>query len=219
MKRADILVAEGMMFPTGRYNPGATNNVGTGYFGNHLIDGITYYITKNKGTSANLFTDWEVHGARQGTNSTQKTPGQAFTMEWGLGQVLPLKKNFSQLLQLGLIGYDQWQVTANGGTVPIGSTDLTIPASTLPYYSVHAIGGQAHVHSPHEESEFLLQGRPRVHRLLSLCWNHDRRSVVHGHCEFQSRLRLLNLKRLVGFIRSNFSTSGLPPANHNKQKT
>ena len=142
LKRADVQVAEGLMLPTGRYNPGATNNVGTGYFGNHLLDGITYYITKNKGTSANLFTDWEVHGARQGTNGTVKTPGQAFTMEWGLGQVLPLKKDFSQLAQVGLIGYDQWQVTANGGTVPIGSTNFTIPASTLPYYSVHAIGGQ-----------------------------------------------------------------------------
>jgi hypothetical protein len=142
LKRADIQVAEALMLPTGRYNPGATNNVGTGYVGNHLMDGITYYVTKNKGTSANLFTDWEVHGTRQGANGTVKTPGQAFTMEWGLGQVLPLKKNFSQLLQIGLIGYDQWQVTQNGGTVPIGSTNFTIPASSLPYYSVHAIGGQ-----------------------------------------------------------------------------
>ena len=142
LKRADIQVQEGMMFPTGRYTPGASDNVGTGYFGNHLLDGVTYYITKNKGTSANVFTDWEVHGTRAGTNSTNKTPGQAFTLEWGLGQVLPLKKNFSQLLQLGLVGYDQWQITANGGTVPIGSTNLTIPASTLPYYSVHSIGGQ-----------------------------------------------------------------------------
>jgi hypothetical protein len=143
LKRADLQVMEGMVLPTGRFTPGASNNVGSGYFGNHLMSGETVYITKNKGTSANLFTDWEVHGGRQGTNGTNKTPGQAFTMEWGLGQVLPLKKNFSQLLQLGLVGYDQWQVTANGGTVPIGNTNLTIPASTLPYYSVHAIGGQA----------------------------------------------------------------------------
>jgi hypothetical protein len=62
LKHADIQVAEGMMIPTGRYSPGATNNVGTGYFGNHLLDGITYYLTKNKATSINLFTDWEVHG-------------------------------------------------------------------------------------------------------------------------------------------------------------
>jgi hypothetical protein len=157
-KRADIQVAEGLMLPTGRYTPGATNNVGTGYFGNHLLDGITYYITKNKGTSANLFTDWEAHGARQGTNGTQKTPGQAFTMEWGLGQVLPLKKNFSQLLQLGLVGYDQWQITQNGGTVPIGSTGITIPASTLPYYSVHAIGGQGTYILPMKNLSFYVKG-------------------------------------------------------------
>ena len=39
-------------------------------------------------------------------------------MEWGIGQVLPLKKDMSMLAQLGLVGYDQWQVTANGGTIP-----------------------------------------------------------------------------------------------------
>jgi hypothetical protein len=143
LKRVDVQIAEAMMVPTGRYSPGATNNVGTGYFGNHVLDGVTYYVTKNRATSANVFTDWEVHGERQGTNGTVKTPGQAFTIEWGLGQVVPLKKNFSQLLQVGLIGYDQWQITDNSGTVPIGSTGLTIPASSLPRYSVHAIGGQA----------------------------------------------------------------------------
>jgi hypothetical protein len=158
LKRADIQVAEGVMVPTGRYEPGASNNVGTGYFGNHFMSGETVYITKNKGTSANLFTDWEVHGGKPGTNGTNKTPGQAFTMEWGLGQVLPLKKNFSQLLQLGLVGYDQWQVTQNGGTVPIGNTSITIPASTLPYYSMHGIGGQGTYILPMKNLSFYVKG-------------------------------------------------------------
>ena len=140
LNRADLQVMDGLMLPTGRYSPGATNNVGTGYFGNHFQTGTTYYITKNKGTSANLFTNWEVHGARQGTNNTSKKPGQAFTAEWGLGQVLPLKKDQSQLLQLGGIGYDQWQITDNVGSVPLGP--LIVDARTLPYYSVHAAGGE-----------------------------------------------------------------------------
>jgi hypothetical protein len=139
--RFDFQIGDGFMIPTGRYSPGATNNVGTGYFGNHLITGTTFYITKNKGTSANLFTDWEVHGSRAGTNGTSKTPGQAFTMEWGVGQALPLKKNLSQLLQVGVIGYDQWQVTDNGGTVA-SPGGLIAPASLIPSYSVHAVGGQ-----------------------------------------------------------------------------
>ena len=118
LKRPDLQVMDGFEFPTGRYSPGASNNVGSGHFGNHLQTGTTFYITKNKGTCANLFTDWEVHGPRQGTDNTVKTPGQAFTDEWGLGQVLPLNKGLSQLLQVGVIGYDQWQITENGGPCP-----------------------------------------------------------------------------------------------------
>lgn len=140
LKRADIQVMDAVMIPSGRYSPGAANNVGTGYLGNHLQSGTTFYITKNKGTSANLYTNWEVHGERDGTNNTSKTPGQAFTTEWGVGQVLPLKKNLTQLLQVGAVGYDQWQITANGGTTSVGN--VIVPASLLPYYSVHAAGGQ-----------------------------------------------------------------------------
>src|SRR5271165_1877887 len=158
LKRWDLQVGDAVMVPTGRYSPGASNNVGSGYFGNHFQTGTTYYITKNKGTSANLFTDWEVHGQRQGTNNTYKTPGQAVTDEWGVGQVLPLKKDFSKLLQLGVIGYDQWQVTSNGGTIPIGSTGLTLPASLLPYYSVHAVGGQINYVLPAKNFSLFFKG-------------------------------------------------------------
>ena len=144
--RADFQIAEAVMIPSGRYTPGASNNVGSGYFGNHLQSGWTLYLTKNKGTSANVFTDWEIHGQRAGTNNTYKTPGQAFTDEWGLGQVLPLKKNMTQLLQVGVVGYDQWQVTANGGNVALGP--IIVPASQIPAYIVHAAGGQASYIAP-----------------------------------------------------------------------
>jgi hypothetical protein len=151
LKRADIMYGDAIFCPIGRYTPGSLNNTGTGYFGNHMIMGATVYLTKNKGTSANIFTDWEVHGPRQGTNGTFKTPGQAFTDEWGLGQVLPLSKNMTKLLQLGVIGYDQWQITQSTGSVPItgplGNT-LILPASSLPFYSVHAFGGQANFIMP-----------------------------------------------------------------------
>jgi hypothetical protein len=133
-KRADFNAGYAFVAPTGRFSPGATNNVGSGYWGNDITTGTTFYITKNKGTSANLFTDWEKHGQKSGTDVT---PGEAFTDEWGLGQILPLKKDFSRLLQLGVIGYDQWQVSNNGGFLT-----ANIPASLLPYYSGHAIGFQ-----------------------------------------------------------------------------
>jgi hypothetical protein len=74
---------------------------------------------------------------------TKATPGETFTTEWGLGQTVPLKKDFSRLLQLGLIGYDQWQVSDSGGLV-----SSNVPASALAYYSVHAIGFQANYVMP-----------------------------------------------------------------------
>jgi hypothetical protein len=135
LKRTDLVVGYAFTAPTGRFTPGASDNVGSGYWGNNITSGTTFYITKNKATTANLSTDWEIHGQKSGTNIT---PGQAFTMEWGVGQVLPLKKDFSRLLQLGLVGYDQWQVSNSSGIL-VG----TIPASSIPFYSVHAIGGQA----------------------------------------------------------------------------
>ena len=149
LKRADVKVGYAFMAPTGRYTPGASDNIGSGYWGNHFLTGTTVYLTKNKGTSANLFTDWEFHGSKGISTGTKVTPGQAFTTEWGLGQVLPLKKDFSRLLQLGVIGYDQWQVSDNGGFIT-----PNVPASAIPYYSVHAIGFQANFLLPAKALNF-----------------------------------------------------------------
>jgi len=144
LKRVDFSVGYAFMAPTGRYTAGASNNVGSGYWGNDLISGTTFYITKNKGTSANLFIDYEGHGKKSGTKIT---PGQAFTMEWGIGQVLPLdKKKMTKLLQLGFVGYDQWQLTANGGVT-----------ARVPFYSVHALGFQSNFIAPKKGLSFFFK--------------------------------------------------------------
>ena len=149
MKRLDFYTGYAFVAPTGRYTPGASDNIGSGYWGNNWLTGTTLYLTKNKGTSANLFTNYEFHGSKQGTGSTRITPGQTFTTEWGFGQALPLKKDLSVVALLGGVGYDQWQVSTNGGTIqnpiPLGQP---LPASGLPFYSVHAVGLQANLIAP-----------------------------------------------------------------------
>jgi len=145
-KRVDFVAGYSFTAPTGRYTAGAGNNVGSGYWGNNITSGTTFYITKNQGTTANLATAWEIHGQKTvagvpAGQTSKITPGQAFTDEWGIGQVLPLKKNMSQLAQFGLVGYDQWQVSSNGGNYLVAG--IPIAASKAPYYSVHAIGFQA----------------------------------------------------------------------------
>ncbi len=154
LKRADVAIGYGFTAPTGRFAPGASTNVGSGYWGNDITTNTTVYLTKNKATTANLATVWEIHGQKSGTNIT---PGQAFSDEWGVGQIVPLKKDFTRLLQLGVIGYDQWQVTGNSGTT-----------QNFPYYSSHAVGFQANFILPVKainaffkyEDEFSAKARP-----------------------------------------------------------
>jgi hypothetical protein len=45
------------------------------------------------------------------------------------------------LAQLGVVGYDQWQVSHSSGTLTVGR--VPIPERLIPFYSVHAIGAQA----------------------------------------------------------------------------
>ena len=166
LNRADAWFGYAFVAPTGKFSPLASNNVGSGYWGNHFINGTTLYLTKNKGTSMSLATDWEFHEQKRDINIT---PGEAFTDEWGLGQILPLKKDESRLLQVGVIGYDQWQVTANKG--------LT---ATVPYYSVHAIGVQSNFLLPGKgvslflkyEPEYIAKARPQGRTVVfGLGWN------------------------------------------------
>ncbi|UWZ83403.1 SphA family protein [Occallatibacter riparius] len=160
LPRADVWVGDGFVAPTGRYSPGASDNIGSGYWGNQVLSGTTAYLTKNKGTSASLFTDWEVHGSKVTSDRFQETPGQTFTMEWGLGQVLPLDKQLKKLMQVGMVGYDQWQTSSNSGVLASG-----VPARTVPYYSAHALGLQANFIVPAKNVIFYFKFEPEYRAL------------------------------------------------------
>lgn len=150
--RLDLSAGYAFTAPTGSYRAGASDNIGSGYWGHSLISGATLYITKDKGTSANLFINWEGHGKKTTAAGTKIRPGQAVTTEWGVGQVLPLdKKTMDKLLQIGFVGYDQWQVSDNGGTV--GS----VPANLLPHYSAHALGVQTNFIVPSKGLNFFFK--------------------------------------------------------------
>ena len=156
LPRADVWTGYAFMVPTGRYTPGATNNIGSGYWGNDFTGGGTFYLTKDQGTTANFMGNWEFHGSKT-TRSTdistmfgtlpvnvKVTPGAAFTDEWGLGQAIPLNrpflktKNITKVAQLGIIGYDQAQVSRNT------SSNRVVDAyeRLVPFYYVHAAGLQ-----------------------------------------------------------------------------
>lgn len=188
LPRADIWTGYAFTAPTGRYTPGSTNNIGSGYWGNNFNGAGTFYLTKNMGTTANVMGDWEFHGSKT-TRSTdistmlgtlpinvQVTPGATFTDEWGFGQAVPLDKPFlkaktiTKAVQLGLIGYDQAQISRNR------SPNTTVDAfeRLVPFYYVHAIGVQANYidlkHAWHVffkyENEYKSAASPQGHTIV-----------------------------------------------------
>ncbi len=138
-KRADIQAAYAFFAPTGRFSPGATNNTGTGHWTNAPTAGETIYLTKNKGTAFSAYQMYEFHTNQKGTSLH---PGQTFDLDYSLTQVLPLQKNMHTLLQVGLIGYGQYQTTDKTGP----GVNPTVAANT--HYRVNALGGAANIILP-----------------------------------------------------------------------
>jgi hypothetical protein len=61
------------------------------------------------------------------------TPGQHLTLNWGISQYLPLKKDKTLLLEVGPAGYSDWQITDDSGSAARNPDVHT---------QVHAVGGQ-----------------------------------------------------------------------------
>jgi hypothetical protein len=127
-KRADIRAIYGFLAPTGRYNSTANNNVGSGYWTHVVAAGETFYLTANKATALSAFQMYEFHGTQEGT---QIHPGETMNLDYSLTQRLPLQPDLQ--LQVGLVGYEQWQTTNKTGP---GIT----PSEAAEHYRVDALG-------------------------------------------------------------------------------
>ena len=135
LSRTDLQASYGFMAPTGRFDAGATDNTGAGYWGNFLSAGQTVYLTSNKATAVSAYEVYEFHGTQK---DTDVHPGQTFDIDYSVTQMLPLTHDKATLLQVGLVGYGQYQ-----------TTDTTRPIATLDTrYKVNAIGGTAGVVLP-----------------------------------------------------------------------
>ena len=137
LTRADLQSGYGVMAPTGAFTAGAVNNVGSGYWGQFLTSGETVYLTSNKGTAVSAFEVYEFHG-RQATTNTH--PGQNFDIDYSVMQSLPLLDETKHgLLQVGLVGYGQYQTTNRNGP----GVDPVVAANNR--FRVNALGPAANV--------------------------------------------------------------------------
>ncbi|MBS1518612.1 MAG: transporter [Bacteroidetes bacterium] len=97
--------------PTGRYEKGASDNVGLGYW-SHLIQAFGYYYPlKIKGKPSQamalmLSGSYEMNSKIKGVDVT---PGSRFTVEYGISQYL------SEQLELTVMGGNNFQVGEDSG--------------------------------------------------------------------------------------------------------
>ena len=112
LKRADITAPTLSLLQLGDFNAGASNNTGSGHWTNAPTAGETFYLTKNKGTAFSAYEMYEFHTTQNGTNIH---PGQTFDLDYSLTQIIPLQKDMHTLLQVGVVGYGQWQTSNNSG--------------------------------------------------------------------------------------------------------
>ena len=109
-KRADFRAVYGFLAPSGRFNLGASNNVGSGYWTHAFSSGQTFYLNANRTMTVSAFQMYEIHTTQQGT---QIHPGDTLDLDYSLTHVLSLQRDLK--LQVGLVGYEQWQLTDKTG--------------------------------------------------------------------------------------------------------
>jgi hypothetical protein len=139
----DFSLAYGFYAPIGKYNtqtvplPGGAdvtvdsrNNIGLGYWTQQAQAGVAWYPMTNKATAVTVVGTYEYNSEK---TDFDIRPGQMFTLNWGVSQYLPLRKDQKLLLEVGPAGYDSYQVTDSTG----GNAFTDTPKSR-----VHAVGGQ-----------------------------------------------------------------------------
>ena len=127
-KRADIRAVYGFLAPSGKFHVGANNNVGSGYWTHAFSSGQTFYLDRGRTTSISAFQMYEIHSSQQGT---QVHPGDTLNLDYSLTQVLSLQRDLN--LQVGLVGYEQWQLTDKTGPA-------ITPVQSSAHYRVNALG-------------------------------------------------------------------------------
>jgi hypothetical protein len=126
--RVDIRAIVGVLAPTGKFNAGAKDNVGNGYWTPVVAAGETFYLSADKATTISLFAMYEFHTTQSGTHIR---PGETFDLDYSLMRAFPFYAE--SRLQVGVIGYGAWQTTAKTGP------DIT-PAEEAQRYRVNGLG-------------------------------------------------------------------------------
>lgn len=142
-KHWDFALGYGFYAPVGRYNTEtatlpvigpitteALDNIGLGFWTHQIQDAVSWYPWEHRATAVSAALTYEIHHEKE---DFDLTPGQNLTLNWGISQFLPLKKDQALLLEVGPAGYSSWQITDDSGSAARNPTV---------HDEVHAVGGQ-----------------------------------------------------------------------------
>lgn len=110
----DAVFAAGMWLDTAHFSQDEPASVGQGHRTAMLTLGGTWHLDETRHWSLSALSRYEIKSEQ---DETGITPGDSWLVEWGLGH------RFANGAELGLIGYDAWQLEGDDGTPPAVSND------------------------------------------------------------------------------------------------
>ncbi len=132
--------AYGIVAPTGRFEAGADDNVGSGYWTHALSSGATFCLSEDRSNALSAFVVYELHEKQQ---TTDVRPGDTLTLDGSWMHVNARRPD--RLIQYGAVGYAQWQTSDKRGP------DVT-PEEARDHYRVYALGLAAGITWPQRRS-------------------------------------------------------------------
>lgn len=120
----DLTFYYGFTAPTGRYEQGADDNIGLGFW-THQPQLFTYYYPfVDQSTAVMLGLTYELNTQIKGEDFN---PGNRFSLDWGISQYV------SDRLELGVMGGHNWQVDDDQGGDVYWDSNVKDRKSTLAF--------------------------------------------------------------------------------------
>lgn len=106
-RHVDLTASYAFYAPTGRFEPGATDNVGLGFWTQQVQNALAVHVDEEKTWSFILAQTWEFNHPIEGMDVT---PGTRANLNWAISKVWE-----EGLFETAVLAYDQWQVTDDRG--------------------------------------------------------------------------------------------------------
>lgn len=123
-KQADVTFSYGLYIPTGKFEPGGSDNSGLGMLSNEFALGGTVFFDKKKNWNLATMAFFEIHSKKK---DTETKVGNILSLEGGLGKTFYYKVNntFSiPIANAGIAYYAQFKLTEDN--VQIGTNTYAL---------------------------------------------------------------------------------------------